>query len=89
MMRGTVDLLPISQYSNVSSNDFLNKTALNCVFNLGKAVEDKIKVPDVDYIAKTGYKNNIRQAFADFLGKDINAQFLKKNLKDRLYLKLL
>ncbi|GHT64141.1 phosphoglycerol transferase [Endomicrobiia bacterium] len=73
MMRGTVGLLPISQYSNVSSNDFLNKTALNCVFNLGNAVENKIKVPDVDYIAKTGYENNIRQAFADFLGKDINA----------------
>ncbi|GHT37199.1 hypothetical protein AGMMS49593_03710 [Endomicrobiia bacterium] len=72
-MRGTVGLLPISRYSNVSSNGFLNKTALNCVFNLGKAVEYKIKVPDVDYIAKTGYKNNIRQAFADFLGKDINA----------------
>jgi phosphoglycerol transferase MdoB-like AlkP superfamily enzyme len=73
MIRGKAGLLPIGQCAEVSSNNFLNKTALNCVFNLGRAVENKIKSSDVDYIAKTGYKNNIRQAFADFLEKDVNA----------------
>jgi phosphoglycerol transferase MdoB-like AlkP superfamily enzyme len=72
MIRGGVGLLPIGERLDISSNSFLNKTALNCVFNLGRALEYKMKVSDIDYIAKTGYENNIRQAFADFLGKDIN-----------------
>jgi phosphoglycerol transferase MdoB-like AlkP superfamily enzyme len=75
MVRGSVGLHAIGVYSDLSSNVFLNKTAINCVFTLQRAVEHKIKeseVDGIDYIAKTGYENNIRQAFADFLGKDIN-----------------
>ncbi|MDR3243869.1 MAG: hypothetical protein LBT79_03885, partial [Elusimicrobiota bacterium] len=74
MMRGTFRFNPLGVYSDVSSNDFLNKTAINCIFTLQRAIEHKSKYSqrDINYEEKTGYENNIRQAFADFLNKDIN-----------------
>ncbi|MCA6072919.1 MAG: sulfatase-like hydrolase/transferase [Endomicrobium sp.] len=70
MIRGSVGLHPIGVYSDISSNAFLNQVAINCVFNLGKAIEYKIEASKLKNI-ETGYENNIRQAFADFLGKDV------------------
>ncbi|MCA6071217.1 MAG: sulfatase-like hydrolase/transferase [Endomicrobium sp.] len=71
MIRGSVGLHPIGVYSDVSSNAFLNKAAINCVFTLESAVEHKIKASEIKNI-ETGYENDIRQAFADFLGKDVS-----------------
>ncbi|MDR1087123.1 MAG: sulfatase-like hydrolase/transferase [Endomicrobium sp.] len=71
-MRGTVVLHPIGVYTDVSSNMFVNKIAINCFYTLQRAFEHRARErKSFDYIEKSGYKNNIRQAFADFLGKDI------------------
>ncbi|MDR0823165.1 MAG: sulfatase-like hydrolase/transferase [Endomicrobium sp.] len=71
-IRGTFSWLSIGQYSDISSNTFINKTAINCIFTLQRAIEHKSNErQDIDYIEQTGYKDNIRQAFADFLGRDI------------------
>jgi phosphoglycerol transferase MdoB-like AlkP superfamily enzyme len=73
MIRGTFSWNTLGEYSDISSNSFINKTAINCIFTLQRAIEYKNnELQGIDYIAKTGYKNNIRQAFADFLDKDIN-----------------
>jgi phosphoglycerol transferase MdoB-like AlkP superfamily enzyme len=74
-IRGSVSLQPIGVYSDISSNTFINKTAINCFFTLQRAFEHKLKASkedESDYIFKAGYKNNIRQAFADFLNKDFD-----------------
>lgn len=75
MIRGSVGLQPIGVYSDISSNTFLNKTAINCLFTLQRAFEHKLKASrddGIDYILNTGYKNDIRQAFADFLDKNVD-----------------
>ncbi|MDR0485731.1 MAG: sulfatase-like hydrolase/transferase [Elusimicrobiota bacterium] len=73
LMRGTFAWNAIGTYSDISSNVFLNKTAINCAFTLQRAVEHKNREnKDPDYVSIAGYKDGIRQAFADFLGKDIN-----------------
>jgi phosphoglycerol transferase MdoB-like AlkP superfamily enzyme len=73
MIRGTFGWNSIGQYADISSNLFINKTAINCLFTLQRAIEHKeYEKQDIDYIAQTGYKDNIRQAFADFLDIDIN-----------------
>jgi phosphoglycerol transferase MdoB-like AlkP superfamily enzyme len=72
-IRGTFAMYPIGVYSDVSSNVFINKTAINCFYTLQKAFEHReMERQDLDYVEKAGYKENIRQAFADFLGKNIN-----------------
>jgi phosphoglycerol transferase MdoB-like AlkP superfamily enzyme len=72
-IRGTFAMYPIGVYSDVSSNVFINKTAINCFYTLQKAFEHrKTERQDLDYVEKAGYKENIRQAFADFLGKNIS-----------------
>ncbi|MDR3274807.1 MAG: hypothetical protein LBS81_02280 [Endomicrobium sp.] len=53
-------------YSDVSSNTFVNKVAINCIFTLQRAEERK----NIDYVVKTGYGNNIMRGFVDFLNKD-------------------
>ncbi|MDR2351416.1 MAG: LTA synthase family protein [Endomicrobium sp.] len=72
-IRGTFAMHPIGVYSDVSSNVFINKTAINCFYTLQRAFEHRyMERQDLDYVEKAGYKENIRQAFADFLGKNIN-----------------
>ncbi|MDR3195698.1 MAG: sulfatase-like hydrolase/transferase [Endomicrobium sp.] len=72
-IRGTFAMYPIGVYSDVSSNAFINQTAINCFYTLQKAFEHReMEKQDLDYAAKAGYKDNIRQAFADFLGKSVN-----------------
>jgi phosphoglycerol transferase MdoB-like AlkP superfamily enzyme len=72
-IRGTFAMYPIGVYSDVSSNVFINKTAINCFYTLQKAFEHREKgKQDFDYVEKAGYKENIRHAFADFLGKNIS-----------------
>ncbi|MCL2335555.1 MAG: hypothetical protein FWC57_05770 [Endomicrobia bacterium] len=70
--RGSFGIFPLGvDNAEISENTFLNKVAINGVYTLQAAVEAKNKENDFDYIDKAGYKNNIRQAFADFLNKDI------------------
>ncbi|MDR3253900.1 MAG: sulfatase-like hydrolase/transferase, partial [Endomicrobium sp.] len=72
-IRGSVSWHAIGVYSDISSNTFVNKVAINCVFTLQRAIEHKAEErKDIDYIVKTGYGNDIRRAFADFLNKDIS-----------------
>lgn len=73
VIRGSFGDHPLIVNSSVSSNAFLNKVAVNGVFTLQNAIEFKQRERcQTDYIAVLGYKNNIRQAFADFLNKDID-----------------
>lgn len=70
--RGSFGIFPLGvDNAEVSSNVFINKSAINCVYTLQAAIEAKGKEKNFDYIEKTGYKKNIRKAFADFLNKDI------------------
>jgi phosphoglycerol transferase MdoB-like AlkP superfamily enzyme len=57
--------------ADVSSNMFLNKTAINGFYTFGAACDARKKESkDIDLAEKAGYKDNIRQAFADFLNKN-------------------
>jgi hypothetical protein len=38
MIRGSIELQPIGVYSDISLNTFLNKTAINCLFTLQRAL---------------------------------------------------
>ncbi len=71
--RGSFGIFPLGvDNAEVSSNIFINKVAINGVYTLQAAIEAKGKEKTLGYIEITGYKNNVRQAFADFLNKDIN-----------------
>jgi phosphoglycerol transferase MdoB-like AlkP superfamily enzyme len=71
--RGSFGIFPLGMDdAQVSLNTFLNKVAINGVYTLQEAIEAKSKQKDFDYAAKTGYKGNIKQAFADYLSIDIN-----------------
>jgi hypothetical protein len=71
--RGSFGIFPLGMDdAQVSLNTFLNKVAINGVYTLQEAIEVKNKQKDFDYAAKTGYKGNIRRAFADYLNLDIN-----------------
>jgi phosphoglycerol transferase MdoB-like AlkP superfamily enzyme len=70
--RGSFGIFPLGvDNAEVSSNVFINKTAINGVYTFQAALEAKGKEKNFDYIDKAGYKNNIRKAFADLLDKDI------------------
>lgn len=73
--RGSFGIFPLGvDNAEISANSFINKVAINGVYTLQAAAEARGKERrGMDYIEKAGYKNNIRQAFADFLGKDINS----------------
>jgi len=86
--RGSFGIFPLGvDNAEVSSNTFINKTAINCVYTLQAAAEAKGKEKNFDYIEKTGYNNNIRQAFADFLNKNIE-EIPQQNPKQALLVKL-
>jgi phosphoglycerol transferase MdoB-like AlkP superfamily enzyme len=71
--RGSLGSYAIGVNSAVSSNPFLNKTALNPFFTLMKAFDEhKQSGGDFDYILAAGYQDDIRRAFADYLNKDIS-----------------
>ncbi|MDR2351453.1 MAG: hypothetical protein LBD56_02085 [Endomicrobium sp.] len=71
--RGLFGIFPLGvDDTQLSLNTFLNKVAINGVYTLQEAIEVKSKQKDFDYAAKTGYKENIRRAFADYLNLDIN-----------------
>jgi Phosphoglycerol transferase and related proteins, alkaline phosphatase superfamily len=71
--RGSFGIFPLGvDNAEVSSNVFLNKVSINCVYTLQAAIEARNNEnKGFDYIDKAGYKNNIRKAFADFLDKNI------------------
>jgi phosphoglycerol transferase MdoB-like AlkP superfamily enzyme len=72
-IRGTFAIRPIGVYAAVSSNMFVNKIAINCFYTLGIAFKYRAKEKNcINYVEKAGYKDNIRQAFSDFLGKNIS-----------------
>jgi phosphoglycerol transferase MdoB-like AlkP superfamily enzyme len=86
-IRGTFAIRPIGVYSDVSSNIFLNKTAINCIFTLQRAFDYRAREKeDIDYVKRAGYKDNIKKAFADFLGKNIN-EIPQNNLETSLIFK--
>ncbi|MDR0822656.1 MAG: sulfatase-like hydrolase/transferase [Endomicrobium sp.] len=71
--RGSFGMYAIGVNVSVSQNAFLNQTANNAVFTLNNAlVQRKAEKTEADYQSLTGYKDNIRQAFADFLDIDIS-----------------
>ncbi|MDR1087077.1 MAG: hypothetical protein LBL16_02390 [Endomicrobium sp.] len=70
--RGSLGIFPLGMDdAQVSLNTFLNKVAINGVYTLQEAIEIKSKQKDFNYTDKTGYKGNIKQAFADYLNIDI------------------
>ncbi|MDR3244509.1 MAG: sulfatase-like hydrolase/transferase [Elusimicrobiota bacterium] len=71
--RGTFGTFPLEvDMADVSSNSFLNKVAINGFFTLEAAISARNKESKgIDLIAQTGYDGNIRQAFADYLNKNI------------------
>ncbi|MDR2772283.1 MAG: sulfatase-like hydrolase/transferase [Elusimicrobiota bacterium] len=88
MMRGTVGDFPLFVHYGVSNNRFINLTALNGIFALQAAVESyRRDKKDPDYIEISGYKDNIRQAFADYLETDIS-QIPEDNPEDSLMVAL-
>lgn len=72
VIRGSFGDHPLIVNSAVSSNVFLNKIAKNGVFTLQTAIEFKQRENNqFNYVEALGYKDNIRQAFADFLNKKL------------------
>jgi phosphoglycerol transferase MdoB-like AlkP superfamily enzyme len=70
--RGSLGTYPIGVNASVSSNAFINKTAINCFFTFLAAVKEHGSEEKTDYIEAAGYKDDIRRAFADYLDEDIN-----------------
>jgi phosphoglycerol transferase MdoB-like AlkP superfamily enzyme len=69
MIRGTLGNTVLRENSDVSDNLFLNKIAQNCFFTLQEAISHKNnEEKDIDY----NYDGGERQAFADFLDKNLN-----------------
>ena len=66
-------MFPLSLFhAEVSSNTFLNKTAINAFYTLQDAMIIRAEEnKEIDFIEKSGYLDDIRRAFADFLEKDI------------------
>lgn len=77
--RGSFGIFPLGvDDAEVSSNAFINKVAINGIYTLQAAIESRGKENrGFDYISKTGYSGNIRQAFADFL--EINMSKIPAN----------
>jgi phosphoglycerol transferase MdoB-like AlkP superfamily enzyme len=73
--RGSFGTFPLGiDNAEVSGSAFINKVAINCVYTLQAAIEARGKENrGIDYIALAGYKNNIRQAFAEYLNVDVNS----------------
>jgi phosphoglycerol transferase MdoB-like AlkP superfamily enzyme len=73
IIRGSFSMFPLGlPYAEVSPNAFINKTAINAFYTLEDAATVRGQESGIDYIEKAGYKDNIRAAFADYLGKDIS-----------------
>jgi phosphoglycerol transferase MdoB-like AlkP superfamily enzyme len=74
IIRGTFHMFPLSLFhSEISTNTFLNKTAINGFYTMQDALIIRSEESkEIDFISKAGYGTNIRQAFADFLGVDIS-----------------
>lgn len=74
LARGSFGLFPLGvDNAEISTNTFINKVAINGIYTLQAAIEARSKEKDRDYIGKMGYdKNNMAQAFADFLNEDIS-----------------
>jgi phosphoglycerol transferase MdoB-like AlkP superfamily enzyme len=84
MMRGTTGDFPLSVNAGVSQNRFINAVSANGIFTLQAAIESHQRdKKDPDYIALSGYENNIRQAFADYLETNIK-NIPEKNPEDSL-----
>jgi phosphoglycerol transferase MdoB-like AlkP superfamily enzyme len=75
--RGSLGTFPLEMdmtgMAEVSKNSFINKVATNGFYTLQAALASRIKQNkgQQDIIKDAGYENNIRQAFADYLGVDI------------------
>jgi phosphoglycerol transferase MdoB-like AlkP superfamily enzyme len=71
--RGSFGTFPLGMdNAQISLNTFLNKVAINGIYTLQEAIEIKSSQRDFDYAAKTGYKGNIKQAFADYLNINVD-----------------
>jgi phosphoglycerol transferase MdoB-like AlkP superfamily enzyme len=72
--RGTFGKLPLGDCATISSNAFLNQTAINCVYTLQMAIDHRNEEKkEINYVHVSGYKNNIRLAFADFLNESLKS----------------
>ncbi|MDR2708455.1 MAG: sulfatase-like hydrolase/transferase, partial [Elusimicrobiota bacterium] len=77
LARGSVGTFPLevdmTGMAEVSKNPFINKVAVNGFYTLQAAMAARSKEKiNLDFVEETGYGGNIRQAFADYLGKDIS-----------------
>ncbi len=74
LARGSFGLFPLGvDNAEISTNAFINKVAINGIYTLQAAIEARSKEKDRDYIGQMGYsKNNMAQAFADFLNVDVS-----------------
>ena len=72
--RGSFGIFPLGvDNAEISANTFINKVAINGIYTLQAAMEARSKEEDRDYIKQMGYsKNNMAQAFADFLDIDVS-----------------
>ena len=89
LIRGTFHMFPLSLFhAEISSNTFLNKTAINAFYTLQDAMIIRAEESaEVNFIEKSGYSDDIRRAFADFLGKNI-ADIPIDNPEDSLIVRL-
>ena len=72
--RGSFGLFPLGvDDADFSQNTLINKIAINGIYTLQAAIEARSKEKNYDYIDKMGYKDNIAQAFSDYLNIDINS----------------
>ena len=74
LARGSFGLFPLGvDNAEISTNAFINKVAINGIYTLQAAIEARSKEKDRDYIGQMGYsKNNMSQAFADFINVDVS-----------------
>ncbi|MDR3048358.1 MAG: sulfatase-like hydrolase/transferase [Elusimicrobiota bacterium] len=73
VIRGTFTMFPLGlPNAEISTNPFINKTAINAFYTFEDAIVVRGEENNIDYIEAAGYKDNIRQAFADYLDKDIS-----------------
>ena len=69
--RGSLGLHPLNQmHTGLSTNLFLNQVSYSGLQSLAVAFQNHytVNTDQTDILAQYGYKNNMRQAFADYLG---------------------
>ncbi|MDR0822522.1 MAG: sulfatase-like hydrolase/transferase [Endomicrobium sp.] len=73
IIRGTFTMFPLGlPNAEISANPFINTVAINAFYVFEDAIVVRGQGSKIDYIEAAGYKDNIRQAFADYLDIDIS-----------------